>query len=224
MPGAIWHSFAEAAGSRLDLPPYPLGCGCSSGVEHDLAKVGVEGSNPFARSSFSPDSNGMADACKAHWANVPGNDASVMSLRTTTLGATSEFSGVGVGPIHDPRTMTVGMVMLTIAEANFSSQPASFRGRSLSPTVPRTAILPLTDEALIKAVARGERHAMELLYARHNVRVYRFVLRVSGNAAMAEDLVSEVFLDVWRHADGFKGQSRFPRGCSPSPETRRFRR
>ena len=28
------------------------GCGCSSGVEHDLAKVGVEGSNPFARSNF----------------------------------------------------------------------------------------------------------------------------------------------------------------------------
>ena len=30
-----------------------LGCGCSSGVEHNLAKVGVEGSNPFARSSSS---------------------------------------------------------------------------------------------------------------------------------------------------------------------------
>ena len=29
-----------------------LGCGCSSGVEHNLAKVGVEGSNPFARSKF----------------------------------------------------------------------------------------------------------------------------------------------------------------------------
>jgi hypothetical protein len=28
----------------------PLGCGRSSGVEHNLAKVGVEGSNPFARS------------------------------------------------------------------------------------------------------------------------------------------------------------------------------
>jgi hypothetical protein len=27
--------------------------GRSSGVEHNLAKVGVEGSNPFARSSFS---------------------------------------------------------------------------------------------------------------------------------------------------------------------------
>jgi hypothetical protein len=30
-----------------------VGCGCSSGVEHNLAKVGVEGSNPFARSKFS---------------------------------------------------------------------------------------------------------------------------------------------------------------------------
>src|ERR1700675_2530848 len=29
------------------------GCGCSSGVEHNLAKVGVEGSNPFARSKMS---------------------------------------------------------------------------------------------------------------------------------------------------------------------------
>jgi hypothetical protein len=27
------------------------GCGRSSGVEHNLAKVGVEGSNPFARSN-----------------------------------------------------------------------------------------------------------------------------------------------------------------------------
>jgi hypothetical protein len=31
-----------------------LECGCSSGVEHNLAKVGVEGSNPFARSNFCP--------------------------------------------------------------------------------------------------------------------------------------------------------------------------
>ena len=30
-----------------------LGCGCSSVVEHDLAKVGVEGSSPFARSRIS---------------------------------------------------------------------------------------------------------------------------------------------------------------------------
>src|SRR6202043_1800046 len=37
---------------RRSSPPYANGCGCSSVVEHDLAKVGVEGSNPFARSNF----------------------------------------------------------------------------------------------------------------------------------------------------------------------------
>ena len=36
------------------------GCGCSSAVEHDLAKVGVEGSNPFARSKIIV--NGMKDS------------------------------------------------------------------------------------------------------------------------------------------------------------------
>jgi hypothetical protein len=46
-PGALWHSFPLRRALRR-LPSY--GCGCSSGVEHNLAKVGVEGSNPFARS------------------------------------------------------------------------------------------------------------------------------------------------------------------------------
>jgi RNA polymerase sigma-70 factor (ECF subfamily) len=49
---------------------------------------------------------------------------------------------------------------------------------------------------------------MERLYARHNVRVHRFVLRIIGNATIAEDIVSEVFLDVWRHADRFEERSR----------------
>jgi hypothetical protein len=38
--------------AREFLAAVPNGCGCSSGVEHDLAKVGVEGSNPFARSNL----------------------------------------------------------------------------------------------------------------------------------------------------------------------------
>ncbi len=38
-----------------------LGCGCSSVVEHDLAKVGVEGSSPFARSRFSSMANYRTD-------------------------------------------------------------------------------------------------------------------------------------------------------------------
>ena len=36
--------------------------GRSSGVEHNLAKVGVEGSNPFARSSFPRKINGLQNS------------------------------------------------------------------------------------------------------------------------------------------------------------------
>jgi RNA polymerase sigma-70 factor (ECF subfamily) len=48
---------------------------------------------------------------------------------------------------------------------------------------------------------------MHTLYCRHNVRVYRFILRIVRNATAAEDLVSQVFLDVWRTAKQFQGRS-----------------
>ena len=46
-----------------------------------------------------------------------------------------------------------------------------------------------------------------MLYARHNVRVYRFLLRFMNDEQAAEDLVSEVFLDVWRQAERFERRS-----------------
>ncbi len=64
-----------------------------------------------------------------------------------------------------------------------------------------------SDEALIARIANGDRLAMQVLYARHHVRVYRFVLRMVRNEATAEDLISEVFLDVWRQAGKFEGRS-----------------
>jgi RNA polymerase sigma-70 factor (ECF subfamily) len=64
-----------------------------------------------------------------------------------------------------------------------------------------------SDEVLIGRIADGDRLAMQVLFARHHVRVYRFVLRLVRNEAPAEDLVSEVFLDVWRQAGKFEGRS-----------------
>jgi RNA polymerase sigma-70 factor, ECF subfamily len=64
-----------------------------------------------------------------------------------------------------------------------------------------------SDEVLIGRIAQGDRLAMQVLFARHHVRVYRFVLRLVRNEASAEDLISEVFLDVWRQADRFEGRS-----------------
>ena len=64
-----------------------------------------------------------------------------------------------------------------------------------------------SDEMLLERIADGDRTAMHTLYARHNVRVYRFVLRSLRDATAAEDIVSQVFLDVWRTAGQFEGRS-----------------
>ena len=63
------------------------------------------------------------------------------------------------------------------------------------------------DAALIRLIAAGDKRAMQILFARHNVRVFRFVFRFVGDKSAAEDLVSEVFLDVWRQAGRFQGRS-----------------
>jgi RNA polymerase sigma-70 factor (ECF subfamily) len=64
-----------------------------------------------------------------------------------------------------------------------------------------------SDEMLLESIAEGDRTAMHTLYSRHNVRVYRFVLRIVRDATMAEDLTSQVFLDVWRTAKKFERRS-----------------
>ena len=64
-----------------------------------------------------------------------------------------------------------------------------------------------SDEVLIGRIASGDRLAMQVLFARHHVRVYRFVLRLVRDESVAEDLISEVFLDVWRQAGRFEGRS-----------------
>jgi RNA polymerase sigma-70 factor, ECF subfamily len=64
-----------------------------------------------------------------------------------------------------------------------------------------------SDAALIAKVATGNRLAMQVLFARHHARVYRFIFRLLGSEAAAEDLTSEVFLGVWRHAHRFEARS-----------------
>ena len=79
--------------------------------------------------------------------------------------------------------------------------------RDLASTHYRAPVQDTSDEALIGLIANGDKRAMQVLYARHNVRVYRFIVRLTGNQTLAEDLVSEVFLDVWRQAEGFEAKS-----------------
>ncbi len=51
------------------------------------------------------------------------------------------------------------------------------------------------DDQLMRAFARGQATAFEVLYARHQAALYRFVRRVLGSACAAQ--VDEVFQDTW---------------------------
>src|SRR6202011_4408408 len=62
------------------------------------------------------------------------------------------------------------------------------------------------DETLLASIAAGDKFAMQVLFQRHNVRVYRFVLPLTGNASLAEEIVNDVFLNVWRQPGTFEAK------------------
>jgi RNA polymerase sigma-70 factor, ECF subfamily len=64
-----------------------------------------------------------------------------------------------------------------------------------------------SDEHLVREIAAGSQAAMRMLYARHHLRVYHFIVRLAFDTDRAEDLVSEVFLAVWRQAASFENRS-----------------
>jgi RNA polymerase sigma-70 factor (ECF subfamily) len=71
------------------------------------------------------------------------------------------------------------------------------------------AMAPATssDEMLIKRIARGDQVAMRALFARHQTRLYRWLSRLVRDETLAEDLLSDVFFDVWQKAASFEGRS-----------------
>ena len=64
-----------------------------------------------------------------------------------------------------------------------------------------------SDIEMLKRVGDGDSLALKALYARHRLAVYRFALRLTRSETIAEDVVSEVFIDVWRNAAAFEGRS-----------------
>jgi len=64
------------------------------------------------------------------------------------------------------------------------------------------------DRDLLARIAKRDSAALRALYMSHNVRVYRFVLRLAGNENLAEDVVSETFLKVWQKAASYTGQAK----------------
>jgi RNA polymerase sigma-70 factor (ECF subfamily) len=79
--------------------------------------------------------------------------------------------------------------------------------RKISANPPSPDARSHSDETLIEKIASGNRLAMQVLFTRHQARVFRFVLRLVRDPALAEDLTSDVFLTVWRQAHRFEARA-----------------
>lgn len=63
------------------------------------------------------------------------------------------------------------------------------------------------DRQLIRRIAGRDQSALKALLGRHQLRVYRFVLRIVRREAVAEEVANEVFLEVWKNAGNYEGRS-----------------
>lgn len=66
----------------------------------------------------------------------------------------------------------------------------------------------IRERELIRRVAAGERAAFRQLYETHSPRVYNLLIRLVGNRDDADELVQDVFLSLWSHADSIRGDSK----------------
>ena len=60
------------------------------------------------------------------------------------------------------------------------------------------------DEALVDSVARGDARALEVIYERHSRGVYSLALRLLSDGPLAEEVVQETFLKLWRQPGSYQ--------------------
>ena len=60
----------------------------------------------------------------------------------------------------------------------------------------------------IRRIAEGDREAFEKLYAAYRVRIFRYLLRMVGDAGTAEELTNDAMVAAWKAARNFKGHSK----------------
>jgi RNA polymerase sigma-70 factor, ECF subfamily len=80
-----------------------------------------------------------------------------------------------------------------------------------SPAMAEIILLPPRKEdaaVLLASIADGSEAALAEFYRLYQSRIYSFIIRRVRNAADAADILNEVMMEVWRHADAFQGRSR----------------
>ena len=74
-------------------------------------------------------------------------------------------------------------------------------GMEESTAVARPA--PEDDAELLTRVVRGDERAMAVLFDRYSKIVYSVALRVLRDTASAEDVMQEIFMQIWRNPNSF---------------------
>ena len=64
------------------------------------------------------------------------------------------------------------------------------------------------DAEVLARIVSGDKQAVRVLYTRHATKLFRFLVGIVKSEAIAEELVNETFIDVWRKANTFSGNSR----------------
>jgi RNA polymerase sigma-70 factor (ECF subfamily) len=66
-----------------------------------------------------------------------------------------------------------------------------------------------TERRLVRDAQQGDLVAFERLYRENERKVFALCLRLSSDAALAEELTQEVFVRAWRKLGSFRGESAF---------------
>jgi RNA polymerase sigma-70 factor (ECF subfamily) len=75
-----------------------------------------------------------------------------------------------------------------------------------APSEPTTPFDAISDAGLVAMIARGDRLAFAELYDRYGKAAYGLAQRVTRDPQLAEEVVQEVFLSIWRQAGKFNSQ------------------
>jgi len=105
--------------------------------------------------------------------------------------------------------------MSSVADPSLPAEPSSDlgtqRGKSIAPSVQLEPGAP-TDADLMLGIKAGDEDALSQLYDRYNGIVKALILRIIHNDTEADDLLQEVFMEIWNQAKNFSAAKGKPLG------------
>lgn len=63
------------------------------------------------------------------------------------------------------------------------------------------------ERGMLDRIARGDRNALAELYARYQAPLFRYLVQITGDYGLAEEVLQDTLIAVWRSAASFEGRS-----------------